>query len=458
MLLALAFVLPAAAEDDVEPHRLTTHHIVHAALESSDAWAKLTELCDGIGHRLSGSEGLERAVTWAADRMRADGLENVRTQPVSVPRWVRGEERATLVSPRRRPLAMLGLGGSVGTPPGGVTADVVVVSGFEDFDACGDEEIAGRIVLWNVPFTSYGKTVRYRWEGARRASERGAVASLLRSIGPRSNRAPHTGAMDAWEDGQRPIPAAAIAVEDAMMIRRLQDAGQRVTVTLEMGARQLPDAPSHNVIGELVGRERPDEIVVVGGHLDSWDVGQGALDDGGGCVVSMEALRILCELDLRPRRTLRVVLWTNEENGTRGAAAYAERFGGERHVAAIEVDGGVESPWGFGLSIWGDEDRNVDHARQDRAMARLRDFARLLEPVDADSVRAGGGGADIEPLMKSGVPGLALRNPMRNYWAYHHTEGDTVDKVDPTALRKNVAALAVMAYLLAESEIPLDDS
>lgn len=464
-LFALAILLLAssaapARADDVERHRADTDRILDAALASSDAWKKLTELCDGIGPRLSGSVGLERAVDWAADRMRHDGLENVRLQPVTVPCWVRGEERVTMISPRREELAMLGLGGSVGTPPGGVTGDIVVASSFAAFDSLPDEAIRGNIVLWNVPFTSYGRTVQYRWDGAKRASERGAVASLIRSVTPRSLGVPHTGSLRAWEPGDRPIPAAALSVEDALQLHRLAQARERVRVTLEMEARFLPDALSHNVIGELSGRERPSEIVVIGAHLDSWDVGQGASDDGGGCVVSMEAVRLLKELGLRPRRTVRVVLWTNEENGTRGADAYrdAARERRERHVAAIESDGGVEIPWGFGVSIWGDADRKADPARQDRALDRLRRLAPLLAPIDADSVRVGGGGADIAPMMELGVPGLALRTPMRHYWDVHHTEADTVDKIDPSALKRNVAAMAVMAYLLAEMELPLDES
>lgn len=435
--------------------------LLRAAMESDDAWNKLVELCDGVGHRLSGSPQLARAVDWAVERMELDGLENVRRQRALVPVWIRGEESAHLVSPRRLELAMLGLGRSVGTPPGGITAPVVVVSDFAALDALPARDVEGRMVLWNAPFVTYSETVKYRTEGAKRAAEKGAVASLVRSVGRRTLRNPHTGAMKEYEEGQRRIPAAALAIEDAEMIARLAERHRDVQVRLEMSARTDADAESFNVIGEVRGRELPDEIVVIGGHLDSWDVGQGAHDDGGGCVVAMEAARLIARAERKPRRTVRVVLWTNEENGTQGAKAYhaAAKESGElaRHFAAIESDGGVEAPWGFGASVWtpsetwrDEKKEEVDEARERRVLQVMKEISALLAPVEADSVRSGGGGADITPLMKEGIPGLALRTPMELYWDIHHTHADTVDKVDPEALRKNVAAMAVMAYILAD--------
>ncbi|MEZ5065635.1 MAG: M20/M25/M40 family metallo-hydrolase [bacterium] len=453
---AIAAVLLGTVVAAAEPSpdaRVAADRILGAALESDGAWDKLTELCDGVGHRLSGSPQLARAVDWATERMALDGLENVRRQRVLVPRWVRGEESCEMVAPRRQNVPMLGLGRSVGTPAGGVTGDVVVVPDFDAFERLPERDVRGRIVLWNAPFTTYGETVKYRWDGAKKASDKGAIASVIRSVGRRTLRSPHTGAMRAWEDGERAIPAAALAIEDAEMIARLASQGETVRLRLEMDARTDPDAESHNVMGEIVGREKPNEVVVIGGHLDSWDVGQGAHDDGGGCVVSMEAVRLLHELGLRPRRTVRVVLWTNEENGTRGADAYGEAAanGTEIHFAAIESDGGVENPWGFGLSVWEPgEDHTVDEAGQAWWLERLREYAEFLRPVGADSLRAGGGGADITPLMEKGVPGLALRTPMDLYWDIHHTHADTVDKVDPEALRRNVAAMAFMAWAIAD--------
>jgi len=436
-------------------YRDASERLIGAALASDHAYTRLSELCDGIGHRLSGSEALQRAVTWAANAMREDQLDRVRLQPVRVPVWVRGAERAEMVEPGPQRLSILGLGRSVGTPPGGITAQVVVVHGFGALDSLPPDSVRGRIVLYDVPYTNYGETVRYRSQGANRAARRGAVAALVRSVGPVSLRTPHTGAMSNYVDSLPRIPAAAVTIEDAGMIRRLTERGQRVRVRLEMGAGTLPDTLSHNVIGEIRGRGRPNEIVVVGGHLDSWDVGQGAHDDGGGCVISMEALRLIKSLGLRPRRTIRCVLWTNEENGVRGGLAYADSARGEidSHVAAIETDGGVERPVGFGVRVM--RDTTIDSLRTDRALARMREIGRLLAGIGAQQVTPDGGGADIDALMKKGVPGVSHRTTMEHYFDWHHTPADMLDKVDPIELRKNVAAMAVVLYVLADMDEPV---
>ena len=462
VMLAVASAESGAATPPPAPHaaspamdaagRAAAERLIGAALGDEHALLRLSQLCDGIGHRLSGSEQLDRAVAWAAASMREDGLDGVRLQPVMVPHWIRGEEHAEMVVPGPQALSILGLGRSVGTPPGGITADVVVVSGFDELDAMPDSALRGRIVLYDVPFKSYGETVRYRGEGADRASRHGAVAALVRSVGPVSLRTPHTGAMHPYADSLAHIPAAAVTIEDATMMHRLLARGERVRVHLEMGAKTLDDAPSHNVIGELRGRERPDEVVVVGGHLDSWDVGQGAQDDGGGCVISMEALRLMKRLGLRPRRTVRVVLWVNEENGLRGAQAYADSLHGDvsRHVAAIESDGGVERPVGFAISVHVPAADSVDRPRLARAVAVLRELAPVFAGLGADRMTDDGGDADISPLMALGVPGIAHRTTGEHYFDWHHTRADMLDKVDPVELRKNVAALAALVYLVAD--------
>ncbi len=459
LFASLLFVAPARAEGPALDPRLhrDAERLIGAALASDHAYERLSELCDGIGHRLSGSEPLERAVRWAASAMREDGLDRVWLQEATVPHWVRGEERADMVEPGPQRLTILGLGRSVGTPEGGITADVVCVGSFARLDSLPDAAVRGRIVLYDVPYTNYGETVRYRGAGANRAAARGAVAALVRSVGPVSLRTPHTGAMSDYNDSIPKIPAAAVTIEDATMMHRLLDRGVRVRVRLEMAARTLPDAGSHNVIGEIRGRERPDEIVALGGHLDSWDVGQGAHDDGGGCVISMEALRLMKSLGLKPRRTVRCVLWTNEENGLRGARAYADsaRNARETHVAAIESDGGVERLVGFGVRVNRAGVDSLDAARQQRAVEALRAIAPLLAGLGGDAVSEDGGGADIGPLMRFGVPGLAHRTSMEHYFDWHHTPSDMLDKVDPVELRKNAAAMAVMAYLLAELPEPL---
>ena len=428
-----------------------------AALADDHAYRRMSELCDGIGNRLSGSEALDRAIAWAAGAMREDGLVNVRLQPVMIPHWVRGEEHAEMVSPDPQPLAMLGLGRSVATPPGGITARVIVVSSFGALDSLPADQVRGRIVLYDVPFTTYGETVRYRTSGAEHAARRGAVAALVRTVGPASLRSPHTGAMAAYGDTLPKIPAAAVSIEDAEMIHRLTARGVAVEVHLEMGAHTEPDVRSSNVIGEVRGRERPEEIVVVGGHLDSWDVGQGAQDDGAGCVLAMEAVRLMQRLGLHPRRTVRCVLWVNEENGSRGARAYADSLHGDvsHHVAAIESDGGAERPLGFLLGVHRVGTDSTDTARLASGLARLRELAPLFAGVGAGHMADGGGEADIGPLMTMGVPGISHRTVMEHYFDWHHSRADMLDKVDPVELRRNLAALAALVYLVADDPEPL---
>ena len=370
--------------------------------------------------------------------MKRDGLENVRGEPVMVPRWVRGAEAAELVRPRSQRLPLLGLGGSIGTPAQGITAELLIVKSFGDLKARA-AEARGKIVLYDVPFTTYGATVQYRGTGAIEAAKVGAVAALIRSVTPYSMRTPHTGGM-RYDSTITRIPAAAITVEDSEMLHRMQRRGERITVRLTMGAQLLPDVESRNLVGELKGRERPDEVVVIGGHIDSWDVGSGAMDDGGGVVIAWEAVRLLKQLGLTPRRTIRVVGWTNEENGLRGGLAYRDAHAAEldRHVLAIESDGGVFRPIGFGFN------------GSDSARAILRQVVTLLKPLAVDSLLAAGGGADIGPIMQRGVPGMSHVVDGTRYFWYHHTEADTPDKLDPREVAQNVAAMAIMAYVVAD--------
>jgi carboxypeptidase Q len=426
----------------INEYQAPATRLINEATRDQFAWNRLAVLTDTIGHRLSGSPQLDRAIEWAAAEMKRDGLENVHTEKVLVPKWVRGSERADIVSPWRRPLAMLGLGDSVGTPRDGVEAPVAVVHGFEELEAHAGS-LRGRIVLLNVAFTNYAESSRYRRAGASRAARHGAVAVLVRSIGPDGFRLPHTGSVD-YAAGVPRIPAAAVSSEDADLLERMNARGEKVVVRLKMDAHTAPDAESANVVGELRGHERPDEVVVVGGHLDSWDVGAGATDDGGGCVVAMEALRIMKKLGLRPRRTVRVVLWTNEENGGRGGIAYRDRHRDElgRHIAMIESDNGVFRPLGFGVA-------GTDAMRQTVAT-----IASLLAPIGASEVTSGGDGADIAPSLREGhMPGLSLEVDGAKYFAIHHTQADTVDKIDPAEMAKCAAAMAVMAYVIADAPL-----
>ena len=438
LVIAVGLTTPLGAQSITDRYRADADRIIDAALKDSTAWNRLGEMTEKFGNRLSGTAALEQTIDWVIARMKEDGLQNVRGEPAMVPVWVRGAESAQMVRPRVQNLPMLGLGGSIATPPGGITADVLVVGSFSDLTAKA-AQASGKIVLFDVPFTNYGETVQYRARGAVAAAKVGAVGALIRSVTPYSQRTPHTGGM-SYDSTVRRIPAAAITVEDAEMIHRLVDRGERVRVTLEMSAKTLPDAPSRNVMGELVGSEKPDEIVVFGGHIDSWDVGRGAMDDGGGVVVAWEAVRLLKRLGLKPKRTIRVVGWTNEENGGRGGQAYrdAHRAEVDKHVLAIESDGGVFKPQGFSFT------------GSDAAVDMLKQIALLLDRIDAGAIVKGGGGADIGPIMALGVPGLGLNVDGTKYFWYHHTDADTIDKLDPNEMARCVAAMAVMAYVAAD--------
>ena len=430
---------PPAKPAWLEAYRDPASRLIGEAVSSTFAWDRLAVLTDSIGNRLSGTPALDRAIAWAVTEMNKDGLENVHTEKVMVPKWVRGTESAEIVEPARHSMVMLGLGDSVGTTGDGIQAEVLVVHSFEELDAKA-AAAKGRIVLFNVPYTNYGETVRFRASGSSRASRLGAVAMLIRAVGPAGLRTPHTGALQYSADAKK-IPAAAISSEDADRLQRMADRGSKVVVRLKMDAHVDADVESANVIGEIRGRERPDEIVVVSGHLDSWDVGAGATDDGGGCVVTWEALRIMKKLNLRPRRTVRVVLWTNEENGGRGGLAYRDQHRAElaRHVMMLESDGGVFRPLGFGFT--GNE----------AGRETVKAIATLLTGIAADQISPGGGGADIGPSMiEARVPGMSLEVDSAKYFLIHHTPADTVDKIDPVEMAKCAAAVAVMAYVVAD--------
>ncbi|MEA3244831.1 MAG: M20/M25/M40 family metallo-hydrolase [Gemmatimonadota bacterium] len=439
IIAAAACVASAApAQSIADQYRATTQRIAQAALADSAAWNRIAELTEKFGNRFSGSQSLEQAIDWIIAQMKADGLENVRGEPVMVPRWIRGAESAEMVAPRLQNLPMLGLGGSIATPPGGITAEVMVVTSYDDLTARA-AEAKGKLVLFNVPFTSYGETVRYRSGGAVAAARAGAVASMIRSVTPYSMRTPHTGGM-AYDSTVTKIPHFAITPEDADMIARLIARGEKVRVHVTMSAHFLPDAPSRNVMGELRGREFPDEIVAMGGHIDSWDVGRGAMDDAGGVVAAWQAVLILKKLGLQPRRTIRVVGWTNEENGTRGGNGYRDqhRAEAEKHALVVESDGGVFRPLGFGFT------------GSDSAFRIMQQVGSLLEVVGAGSITKGGGGADIGPIMGLGVPGAGLNVDGTRYFWFHHTDADTVDKLDPREVAQCAAAMAILAYVVAD--------
>ena len=441
VVVVLSFVVTPSAQGPawLDAYREPVTRIVDAATSGETAWERLAELTDTFGHRLSGSQALADAIDWAMAAMRADGFDEVRADPVKVPHWIRGRESLELVAPRRHRIPMLGLGMSVGTPPGGIEAELLVVKSFAELDR-RSEEARGRVVLFDVPYRGYGQTVAYRTNGAVHAARHGALAALVRSIGPEGLRTPHTG-MLSYRNGVPQIPAAAIPAEDAQRLARMAGRGQALRVRLSMEARLAPEADSANVIAEVRGRERPEEIVVLACHFDSWDVGTGASDDAGGCVAVWEAARLMMALDLRPRRTVRVVLFTNEENGLRGGLDYRRRYADElpRHVLMLESDLGVAAPTGFGFS------------GSDTAREQVRAIATLLAPIDAANIAPSGGGADIGPSVAAGrIPAMSPEVDSSEYFRIHHTDADTIERIDPRAFARHVAALAAMTYVVAD--------
>ena len=423
----------------LEPYRANAAKLIAAANADQFAWDRLAELTDTYGQRLSGSDNLTRAIAWAVETMKKDGLDNVHSERVMIPRWVRGNESLEIINPPHHVIPMLGLGGSIATPAGGIEADVMVVTSGDEL-VKRSAEAKGRIVLFNVPYTNYGETVAYRSGGASMAARHGAVAMLVRAVGPMGHRTPHTGGMSYAGDTTQ-IPAAAISVEDAQRIHRLVNRGVPVRVRLKMDAKFEPDVESFNVVGELRGTAKPGEIVLVGCHFDSWDPGTGASDDAVGCIVTWEAARLMKKLNINPRRTVRVVLFTNEENGLRGGNAYRDAHAEEAasHVFALESDSGVFAPARLGFS------------GSDAARKIIAEIATLLVPIGMQDVVPGGGGADIGPIAALGkVPMMAYAGDPTRYFTIHHTPADTVDRIDPQEVSKAAAAIATMVYVIAD--------
>ncbi len=420
-----------------------------SARSATGAWQRLAELTDKYPGRLSGSTNLEGALRWAEGEMKKDALANVRIEKVMVPHWVRGAESAAIVRPYPAPLVIATLGGSVG---GRVEAEVLVVKSFEELDKRA-AEAKGKIVLFNVPFDEkaeplsvYKVVTTVRGTGASRAAAHGAVGALVRSVGPVGHRTPHTGGM-RYDEKLPKIPAAAVSAEDADKLQRMQDRGEKTVVNMSLGAQMLPDAESGNVIAEIRGREKPDEVVLISGHIDSWDIAAGAMDDGGGCVAMWEALRVLKRLNLTPRRTIRLVLFTNEENGTRGGTAYRDTYKDQlsKHVLAMESDDGV-------LPIEG-----YDFAGTPKAREIIKQIVQLLAPVGGTVINEGFNGADITPMVTAAnIPAMSADVDMRRYFFLHHTPADTVDKVDANEMARMTAAMATIAYVVADLPEPLD--
>ncbi len=458
--LLLAALLPnavlAASEPPPEPAPAAlpeeTREAVAALAVRGATQTRATEwvrrLTDEVGPRLAGSPGDRAAAAWALALFRELGFENVRAEEVPVKVWERGSESAEIVSPVRQRLVVAALGGSVPTPAGGIAAPLVemkTLEALEEAVKADPDAVRGKIVFFSRRTVKggtgpgYGANVPMRTSGAAKAGPHGALAVLVRSVGTSTSRFAHTGSTSYAEGGPR-IPAAAVSNTDADLIERLLARGP-VTLKLVLGCRPLPDGTSANVIGEVKGRERPEEVVVVSGHLDSWDLGTGAIDDGAGCAIAVEAARLIAAAPRRPRRTVRVVLFANEESGLAGGKGYAARHAAElpRHAGAFEADSGTGAPLGFSWSA------------ADALEPALAAVARLLEPLGAGGLRKGGqGGADVSPMAAAGVPLFGLRQETGSYFDFHHTADDTFDKIEPVSLDKAAAAVAAMAYAVAD--------
>ena len=443
MTLAVLFLV-AAPYPPALPDR-----VVGTALRDGVAYSRLQDLTDSVGPRLSGSPGAEAAVAWALRKFEEDGVP-AHTEPATVRHWVRGEERAELMAApgvAALKLAVTALGGSPGTPPDGVEGDVVEVHTIAEVQALG-AKAKGKIVFLNHTMstasgdTGYGAFVDLRTHGPAEAAKAGAVAALVRSLATISFRSPHTGATD-FAEGAPQVAGAAISTEDADLFHRLLAKGARVHVRLWLGCKTLPDVQSSNVVAEVRGREKPEEVVLLGAHLDSWDLAQGAIDDGAGAVIVMEAARLAAQLRPPPRRTIRVVLFMNEENGLAGGKAYAKAHESEAksHVAALESDSGAGGPLGIVLRAGGD------------GKALLRPWLAPLKNIGAAKFVDGeAGGADISPLGPLQVPFVSVRQDNTHYFDFHHSAADTFDKVGREEISKTAAAVSWVAVSLAEME------
>jgi len=448
LILALSRKTMAQA-NDTESYADIAKEITRTALAEGQAYRLLAELTS-YGPRLSGSPQAAAAVEWSRQTMTKLGFDNVRLQEVMVPHWVRGpiEEAAIINSSTMgtTPLTVCALGGSIATPEMGVVAEVVEVKSFEELKALG-KKAEGKIIFFNRPmdaskinaFEAYGGAVNQRGSGAIEAAKVGGVAALVRSMTTRLDDVPHTGSM-GHQDGVPKIPAAAISTMDANLLSRIITQEKTVRVRLKLACQTLPDAPSANILGEITGADRPEEIIVVGGHLDSWDKGTGAHDDAAGCVQSLEVLRLLKALNLKPKRTIRAVMFINEENGLRGGIEYARRASesNAKHIAAIEADRGGFAPRGFSVE--------ADSTR----FARLANWAYLFKEIGADNIFRGGSGADISVLVRQGVPGIGLVPESHRYFDFHHSDNDVIAGVNERELNLGAAAMAILCYVIAQ--------
>jgi len=456
VLLSFVFLFPlipsASPGGDAErlpQYRTVAKRLLEAGLRDSDAYAMLLELTTRAPRRLAGLAGADSALRVTKEMMERRGFERVRLEPVIVPHWVRGPvEKAEILIPGRRPipLSVCALGGSIATPKGGITAEVVEVKSFDELRALGGAA-QGKIVFFNRPmdpaklntFEAYGGAVDQRGQGAVESAHAGGVAALVRSVTLASDDVPHTGAM-GYKGGLPKVPAAAVSVKGANLLGDLLRKEKTLRLRITLSCETLPDVPSANVLGEVRGSEKPDEVVVVGGHLDSWDKGTGAHDDASGCVQAIEVVSLLRKLNLTPKRTIRAVMFMNEENGLRGGKAYADAPGrtSEKHIAMFESDRGGFAP--RGLTVQADS----------LVLNKVRLWGVLFEELNAGRIERGGSGADVSAMVGKGIPGFGLDVENHRYFDYHHSANDTIDKVNPRELEMGAVVMALLSFLIAE--------
>jgi len=427
----------------------TVKLIFDNALRNGKSYEMLHHLSTRVGPRLSGSPGAAAAVEWSRHVMEDFGFDSVWLQPVMVPHWIRGQQEVGRVVNSKKmgtvPMNVCALGGSIGTGPDGIVSKIIEVKSFEELAQLGTKNVQGKIVFFNRPmdptqintFAGYSGAVNQRGSGASEAAKYGAVAAIVRSMGSNLEDYPHTGGMRYAPDVAK-IPAVAISTRHAELLSKLVKEDKDLQFYLETHCETLEDAPSFNVVGEIKGGEYKDEIIVVGGHLDSWDLAQGAHDDGAGCVQSIEVLRLFKMMGYKPKRSIRAVMYMNEENGLRGGIKYAElaEKNKEKHIAAIESDRGGFTPRGFTISA------------NDPARKKIQSWKPLLEPYGLTDFGQEGGGADIGPLGPLGIPLIGYLPDSQRYFNYHHTPEDTIDKVDKRELELGSASMAALVYLL----------
>lgn len=452
IVLILLILVPGTELFAQSSDEFTIRKIYDKALAEGQSYAMLDYLCNKVGSRLSGSPGAAAAVEWSRHVMEDYGFDSVWLQPVMVPHWVRGQQEIGRILNSKKmgtvELSVCALGGSVGTGPEGITANVIEVKSFEELASLGTRQVQGKLVFFNRPmdptllqtFSSYGGAVNQRGSGASEAAKYGAVGVIVRSMGINPEDYPHTGGM-RYATGAPMIPAMAVSTKHADLLSRLLKDDKGLSFYMEMHCQILEDAPSFNVIGEIRGTEYRNEIIAVGGHLDSWDLGQGAHDDGAGCVQSIEVLRIFKAMGYKPKRTIRAVMFMNEENGLRGGQKYADlaKQNKENHLAAIESDRGGFTPRGFTISA---------PEGQPEKRSRIQSWKPLLEPYGLSDFSQPGGGADIGPLAPLGVTLIGYLPDSQRYFNYHHTPVDTFDKVDKRELELGAAAMAALVYLI----------